>query len=354
MTDCTNEIQKKVVDAFEQKSPLQIVGGDTKQDILGRTTTSNSKLNIAAHNGIIDYNPAELVLTARSGTTISEIQSTLAKEGQTLSFEPPDFSGKATLGGTIACNMSGPGRPWAGSARDLVLGVQLINGKGDLLNFGGQVMKNVAGYDVSRLQSGALGTLGVLTRITLKVLPIAEHSLTLCYEVTDRDALEIMTNRFNQAKPLTGAFWVDGNLYLRLSGAESAVQHTAKQWGGEQLPQSTSIWRDLREFTLPFFGGEEAFWRLSHSPVAVLQHDMGATLIDWAGAQRWLKGQQTIETLRHIAKNAGGHASLYKGGDRSTDVNHPMGQLEQSLQKRLKHAFDPAGILNPGRLYSWL
>jgi glycolate oxidase FAD binding subunit len=311
-------------------------------------------LDIGGHRGIIDYQPQELVITARSGTPLTEINATLQEHNQTLSFEPPVFDGRATLGGTLACNLSGPARPWGGSIRDMVLGVQLINGKCERLNFGGRVMKNVAGYDVSRLQAGALGTLGVLTEVSLKVLPQHEKTLTLQFQMSAQDAIQTMNRRAGEPKPLSGACWLDGRLHLRLSGAASAVDSTAAQWGGDILHHSDPLWEGLREMALPFFAGAAPLWRFSVQSSAPVKPDFGPTLIDWCGAQRWVRGEHSRAALQRAAVEAGGHVTLFRGGDRGAEVRSPLNAVEQGLQQRLKHAFDPDGILNPGRLYSWL
>ena len=354
MTDCTDELLATVTMARSEGKPLKIYGGNTKANMLGRSISTPLTLDITKHCGIVDYNPAELVITARAGTTVADIKTALAKEGQMLAFEPPDFNGKATLGGTLAGNMSGPARPWSGSIRDAVLGVQLINGKAELLNFGGQVMKNVAGYDVSRLQAGALGTLGVLTQISLKVLPVPEYTTTLCYELDAQTALDLMITRAAQPKPLSGAYWVDGRLFLRLWGAKNAVVKTAQNWGGEQLNDHAQLWHNLKEFKHPFFNTEQALWRFSHSPTAPVQKEFGEQLIDWGGAQRWVHGEQDRKKLESTAENSGGHATLFRGGDRTGEVKQGLSTLEKKLHQRLKRAFDPEGILNPGRLYSWM
>ena len=339
--------------ARDNRSPVTISGGGSKRHLAGRDC-DYEELDVSGHRGIVDYQPGELVITARAGTPLCEITATLAEQNQILSFEPPLFNGKATLGGTLACNLSGPARPWRGSIRDMVLGVQLINGRCEPLNFGGKVMKNVAGYDVSRLQAGALGTLGVLSEISLKVLPRPQKSLTLRYEMTAQDAVDCMNRRAGEPKPLSGACWLDGQLHLRLSGAASAVDSTATQWGGEILQADEAIWEGLREIALPFFAGNEPLWRFSVKSSAPVTTDFGPTLIDWGGAQRWVRGTHSREALERAAIDAGGHVTLFRGGDRSAEVRSPLSAVEQGLQQRLKKSFDPDGILNPGRLYSWL
>lgn len=339
--------------ARERQSPVYITAGGSKRHMLGRHCDAE-ELDVSAHRGIVDYQPGELVITARAGTPLTELVATLRAQNQMLSFEPPLFNGRATLGGTLACNLSGPARPWGGSIRDMVLGVQLINGMCERLDFGGKVMKNVAGYDVSRLQAGALGTLGVLSEISLKVLPQPQKTRTLCYAMAAADAVATMNRRAGEPKPLSGAFWLDGQLYLRLSGAASAVDSTARQWGGDRVEGAGALWDALREMTLPFFAGGAPLWRFSVQSTARPVLDLGPTLIDWGGAQRWVRGEHAREQLDRIAAGARGHVTLFRGGERRGEVRAPLSTAEQQLQQRLKHAFDPDGILNPGRLYGWL
>lgn len=353
MTDRSAEMATAISDAAARRQPLYISAGGSKRQLLGRACELPI-LDVSGHTGVTEYQPSELVLTARAGTPLAEIEAVLEKECQTLPFEPPLFGGRATLGGTVACNMSGPARPWAGSARDLVLGIKLIDGRGQLLNFGGRVMKNVAGYDVSRLQAGAQGTLGVISEISLKVMPQAEHSLTLVYEMNAVDAIDSMNRRAGQASPLTAACWLDGRLLLRLSGAAAAVEHTATAWGGEKLADGADFWRDLREMRLPVFAGPEPLWRLSMKSTARVVDNACPALIDWCGAQRWLRGNFQLQTLQQTAAAAGGNASLFSGGDRKAEVRPTPDTVSVRLQQRLKQAFDPLGILNPGRLYGWL
>jgi glycolate oxidase FAD binding subunit len=351
--DLSRHIIAAITEARSAQQPLYINAGGSKRHLVGRDCNARV-LDVSGHTGIVEYHPGELVITARAGTLLTQLTDALHEHGQMLSFDPPLFDGKATLGGTLACNLSGPARPWSGSVRDMVLGVQLVNGKGELLNFGGKVIKNVAGYDVSRLQAGALGTLGLLSEISLKVLPVHEHCLSLSYEMTAREAVDTMNQRAGQPKPLHGAFWVDGRLHLRLAGAADAVEHTAKQWGGETLPTDDTTWTKLREMTLPFFAGDAPLWRFSIKATAPVSKAFGPTLIDWCGAQRWVRGDHQQALLQEAANAGEGHVALFRGGDRNSEVRSPLNPVEQRLQQRLKNSFDPDGILNPGRLYSWL
>ena len=344
MTDLVRQLAAQVSAAVADNTPLYIHGGNSKRDAIGRDCSTAHSLDVSGHCGISDYQPRELVLSARAGTPIRELEAALAQQGQMLPFEPPHYDGRATLGGTLASNLSGPARPWLGSIRDSVLGVQLINGRGQILTFGGKVMKNVAGYDVSRLQAGALGTLGVISEVHLKVLPQPEATLTLAREATAKDGLKLMTQYAGQPKPLTAASWIDGRLYLRLAGAASAVNHTARIWGGEHI--DNSFWNQLREMSHDFFAQPAPLWRLSIAPTAPCSDNLDQC-IDWGGAQRWLRTPPTQVP-------AGAHLSLFSGGDRQAEVRGDLDAVQKQLQLRLKQSFDPAGILNPGRLYSWM
>lgn len=351
--DLSAQIAAQVRDAAGRGQAVYIQGGGSKRALLGRECPA-PVLDVSGHSGVTDYQPSELVLTARAGTPLTALQAVLEEHGQELPFDPPLFDGRATLGGTLACNLSGPARPWNGSARDLVLGVQLINGSGELLRFGGKVMKNVAGYDVSRLQAGALGTLGVLSEISLKVLPRAQHTMTLTYDMPASEALTAMNRRAATAAPLSGACWLDGKLYLRLAGEAGAVTHTARNWGGETVADGDDFWRELRELRLPCFAGDAPLWRLSVKSTSTLADAPEPVLIDWCGAQRWLRGEFQLEALQQHAASAGGNATLVRGGDRVAEVRPLPDPVSRRLQQRLKHSFDPRGIFNPGRLYGWL
>ncbi|MDO3720821.1 glycolate oxidase subunit GlcE [Marinobacter sp. chi1] len=355
MADISKQLQDEVLKARDSGHKLNIVGGNTKA-FMGRDADPDAgTLNVCEHTGIVEYHPVELVLTVRAGTTIREIEAALAEHGQALHFEPPHLGEGATIGGTFAANLSGPARPWAGSVRDQVLGVRLINGKGEHLRFGGQVMKNVAGYDVSRLQAGALGTLGVMTEISLKVMPKPAATMTLVQEMSLEGAIPYMNQRAAEPKPITGACWVDGKVYLRLSGARSAVEATANKWPGAILEDDGAFWRSIQDFQHEFFAGNDVpLWRFSVGSIADNPGVEGSWLIDWAGSQRWFRGDAEQSGLEPMARAAGGQVSLFRGGDRSGEVMHHQPEALKGIQRRVKNAFDPDNIFNPGRLYSWL
>jgi glycolate oxidase FAD binding subunit len=350
VADRSKELVERVQEAAASDSPLRIVGNDSKA-FMGRRATGEV-ISTAGHTGLIEYEPTELVIAARSGTTLAALNEQLAAHGQCLGCEPPDLGG-ATIGGTLACNQSGPARPWLGSIRDHVLGVRLVNGRGEHLQFGGRVMKNVAGYDVSRLQAGAMGTLGLITEVTLRVFPRPEHSATAMLEMDAVQALQVMSAESREGGPLSGACWVDGWLYLRYSGLVAAVAERLRRRGGEALPDDVAFWANLREQRLEFFSGHEPLWRIAGRPAAEHAGE-GAWLLDWGGAQRWLRSAREWPELTALAEDMGGQLSLYRGGDREGEVLHPRTPAQRGLHRALKQAFDPQGIFNPGRLYSWM
>ncbi|HFD80566.1 MAG TPA: glycolate oxidase subunit GlcE [Gammaproteobacteria bacterium] len=308
-------------------------------------------LDLSPHRGVLSYEPSELVVRARAGTPLAEIEAMLAAERQMLAFEPPRFGGSGTLGGAVATGLSGPRRPFSGAARDFVLGAGLINGRGERLGFGGQVMKNVAGYDLSRLMCGALGTLGVLTEVSLKVLPRPEIECTLVQPCSQPRALERLERWNSQPLPLSAACWHEDQLYLRLSGSEAGVQEAQRQLGTAQLLEDDDWWPALRDHRHPFFQRQAPLWRLSVPPATAPLALTGEWLIDWAGGQRWLYSEEDPARIRTLTCEAGGHASLFRGGDRRGTVFQPLPPALMALHRRLKQALDPAGILNPGRLY---
>ncbi|MEJ2316784.1 MAG: glycolate oxidase subunit GlcE [Gammaproteobacteria bacterium] len=342
------ELQERIRAAFEKGTRLRITGSGTKK-FLGPHCEGEA-ISTLESTGIVSYQPEELFITAKAGTSLSEIEAALAEKGQQFSFEPPAFGETATLGGTIACGLSGPARPWKGAARDFVLGSRLINGKGELLRFGGEVIKNVAGYDVSRLMCGAFGTLGVLTEVSIKVVPVPQKSLTLSMELDRTDALARVTELSRQPWPISAAAWYQGVLRIRLSGAEAAVDHAVASLGGE-VSEASGFWTRLREQTHPFFKSTRSLWRLS-LPQATPAIDLpGEELLDWGGAQRWLLSDEDGTTIRTIASEAGGHATAFRNPPDREDAFMPLAPPMLALHRRIKQAFDPGGILNPGRLY---
>jgi glycolate oxidase FAD binding subunit len=349
MTPAVQGIVEQVQAAAAQGTPLVIRGGGSKA-FLGRDCAGEA-LEVSGLRGIVQYEPTELVITARAGTPLAEIEAALAERGQMLGFEPPHFGPMATLGGTIACGLSGPARPFRGAARDFVLGVNMINGQGEALRFGGEVMKNVAGYDLSRLMCGAHGTLGVLLEISLKVLPLPAEERYLGLELGVDEALARMAQWQRQPLPLSGLCHDGERLHVRLSGAAQAVTAAQHRIGGERDDKGAHFWQRLREQQSGFFTtGGEPLWRVSVPPTTGHLAVPGKQLIDWGGALRWLRTNESAATLFHAAQAAGGHATAMRGVQGDAHFQ-PLPQALLALHRRLKQAFDPRGILNRGRLH---
>ena len=342
----------RVSEAADTGGQLAIRGGSSKRFYAG--PEQGEPLELAAWQGIVAYEPTELVVTARAGTALSELSATLAAQGQWLAFEPPHFGPTATVGGMLAAGLSGPRRQAVGAVRDFVLGVKLLNGLGEVLCFGGQVMKNVAGYDVARLMAGSVGTLGVLLEVSLKVLPLPVAEKSLRFAIDEATALQQLNQWGGRPLPISGSAWQDGILTLRLSGAAAAVAAAQRTLAGEPVDDAEAVafWWSLREQTLPFFAGEAPLWRLSLPSLAPPQA-LGSTLVEWGGAQRWLRGGDA-RTIRAAAAKAGGHATLFRADDglkAAAGVFQPLPQPLARIHHRLKHAFDPHRVFNPGRLY---
>lgn len=349
--DQTERLVDQVRRAGERQLPLAIEGNATKR-ALGRQATGEP-LSVADHSGVVDYEPTELVLSARAGTTLAEIAAVLEGGRQALGADPPTFGGRATLGGTLATNLSGPSRPWSGSLRDHVLGVRVINGRGEHLRFGGRVMKNVAGYDVSRLMAGSFGVLGVVTEVTVRVHARAERTTTRSLELDASEAHEAMIRLAGAHSPLSGLVWDGRRLYARFAGSAAAVDAAARELGGDAADDA-GFWASIREQTHEFFGGDAPLWRFSVPAAAEPALTDARWQFDWGGAQRWLRGDYDQARLEDIARKMGGHVCLFRGGDRTGDVQHSRDAVQQRIHRALKASFDPGGILNPGRLYSWL
>jgi glycolate oxidase FAD binding subunit len=342
-------LQEQVRAATAARTPLVIRAGGSK-DFYGNETRGE-RLDARGYAGVVAHEPTELVITARCGTPLAELEAVLDAAGQMLPFEPPHFGPTATVGGCVAAGLAGPRRASAGAVRDYVLGARLLTGQGEVLSFGGTVMKNVAGYDVARLAAGSLGVLGVITEVSLKVLPKPVAEATLRLEFDEAGALKKMNEWAGQPLPVSATAWRDGALHVRLSGARAAVAEARQKIGGQAV-DGASLWHSLREQTDPFFAGDAPLWRLALPSTAEAIDLPGAQLIEWGGAQRWLRSDAPAEQVRARATARGGHATLFRGGERR-DVFTPLPAPIAAIHRRLKAEFDPAGIFNPGRMYDW-
>lgn len=349
------ELQQRIRAAATERRPLRIRGGGTK-DFYGQAL-AGELLDTRALSGIVSYEPTELVVTARAGTPLAEIEDALAARGQMLAFEPPRHGAGATLGGVVAAGFSGPRRAWAGAARDFVLGVRIVDGSGEALAFGGQVIKNVAGFDVSRLMCGALGTLGVLTEVSLKCVPRPKLEMTRVIDCDATDAIRWVNEWGGKPLPVSATCHHAGRLWVRLSGAAAAVRSAGSSIGGT-IVDGAGPWAGLRDQTHEFFapasGGDATLWRLSVSSTAPWNDFGGDTLVEWGGALRWLLPRAPVDAaaLRAWAERQGGHATLFRGPDRSAGAFQPLPPALLGIHQRLKAVFDPQGILNRGRLYA--
>ena len=349
--DVVRSLQERVRTAIAARTPLVIRAGGTK-DFYGHAARgAHEVLDPRAYCGVIDHEPTELVITACSGTPLAEVEATLAQHHQMLAFEPPHFGTSATLGGAVACGLAGPRRVAAGSIRDFVLGATLLDGRAHVLTFGGKVMKNVAGYDLSRALAGSLGTLGMILDVSLKVMPLPAAEQTLRFELPEADALRRSNEWAGQPWPISATAWLDGALTVRLSGATAGVRAAQEKLGGDVVADGAAFWMTFREQTHGFFkrANGATLWRLSVPPTTV-PLNLGATLIEWRGAQRWIWSTSPAAEIRAKVQAAGGHATAFRHHDRN-DVFGPLAPALAQIHQRLKKEFDPAGIFNPGRMY---
>jgi glycolate oxidase FAD binding subunit len=355
------ELSDQVMTARAAQRPLSIRGGATKR-FYGEATDledlhSHAVLDMSGLCGVVNYQPSELVITARAGTLLSDIEQVLDQEGQMLAFEPPRLGAASTLGGCVASGLSGPRRMAAGSLRDFVLGAKLLDSTGVVLEFGGEVMKNVAGYDVSRLLAGSMGVFGALVEVSLKVAPKPFEEATLVLQATESEALRHFGRWRTQPLPISATCWEDpgegGRVSVRLSGSGSAVAAGVRQIGGQRLneDEAQAYWTSLRDQTHAFFQSRP-LWRLALPPQAgALQ--AGPTLIEWNGGQRWLAADADPVQLRRRVQALGGHATLfrYEYKPAGVPVFHPLAAGIMDVSRRLKQEFDPVGIFNPKRLF---
>lgn len=356
MDSALQHITERVRAAAADGTLLRIRGGGSK-DFYGQSL-QGELLDTRPLAGIVSYEPSELVVTVRAGTPLAELEAVLAEKGQYLPFEPPHFAAGgavATVGGMVAAGLNGPARASVGAVRDYVLGIQLLNGRAELLTFGGQVMKNVAGYDVSRLLAGSLGTLGLIAEVSLKVLPKAVAESTLVFELDEAQALTQLNRWGAQPLPINASCWHEGALMVRLRGARAAVAAAHKTMGGTVLDdnQAGVLWNALREQAAPFFqlAEGESLVRLS-VPDTTPSLGLGPTLIEWGGAQRWLKLPLSATPDRGgMLANLAGHATLFRAADKSAGVFTPLAAPLDRIHRELKKQFDPAGTFNRGRMY---
>jgi glycolate oxidase FAD binding subunit len=345
--------------ARSQHAPVDIRGGATKVFYGGART--GEPLDVTSLAGISSYEPTELVVTVRAGTLVADLEAALEEHGQYLPFEPPRFSRGGTVGGMVAAGLSGPARANVGAVRDHVLGVTLLNGRGEVLTFGGQVAKNVAGYDVSRLIVGSLGILGVICEVSLKVLPTARATATLCFDWDERRALEQFNVWASQPLPLNASAWYEGRLHVRLAGAQAAVSAASGKLQGTAVAADAALawWSGVRDQTQDFFSLSDAdlargdcLWRLSVPATAAPVQLPGRQFIEWHGAERWWRTSTAAREVRAAAARAGGHATLMRGADKSSGVFAPVSEVLMRIHRGLKQAFDPAFVFNRGRLYA--
>ncbi len=349
-------LRERIRAARSARSPLRIRGGGSK-DFYG-CPPRGEPLDTREYQGIVNYQPTELVITARCGTPLAEIEAALAEKNQWLAFEPPAFGGAATIGGVVAAGLSGPGRQSAGAVRDFVLGAAMLDAQGTALHFGGQVMKNVAGYDVSRLLCGSLGILGLIAEVSLKVLPRPASSATVAMPMPADEAVRQLNEWGGRPLPISASACVDDGLVLRLSGARAAVDSAltgfARDHGAVRFDdeQAREFWDRLRHQSLRFFRGPDLapLWRLSVPSSAAPIDLPGTQLIEWGGALRWWRSNAAAPAIREAAARAGGHATLFRGGSRADGVFAPLTPPILALHRRLKAEFDPDGIFNPGRM----
>jgi len=344
--DDSRALQAQVEFAYHHDQTVRIVGGGSKAHLC-EPRRADLELHTGKHYGVVDYQPSELFITARTGSRLADIQGLLAREGQMFGFEPPALGQFATLGGSVACGLSGPRRPFSGSLRDALLGCTLLTGRGEILRFGGQVIKNVAGFDVSRLMAGAFGSLGLLLEVTLRVSPVPEAECHLRQSVAPDIVIHRMAQLSGQAWPLSGLAYDGETLHLRLSGAEAAIRRSAVALGGEADPQSSAFWENLREQRLDFFNPPGRYWRLSVPSATPALPLPGAWLLDWGGAQRWLHSEASPTHIHEVAGSVGGHAFGLRGMTTAERVLLSPALL--ALHHRVRDAFDPKRIFNPGQ-----
>ncbi len=352
--DISSDLQQRVLESIASKQPLYIHGGNSKA-FYGNTVDAKP-LDVSQHTGIISYEPTELCVTLRAGTLLSDLETLLNNTNQILPFEPPQYTTETTIGGAIAAGISGPRRAYTGSVRDAILGVKIINGNGEIVSFGGQVMKNVAGYDLSRMMVRSQGTLGVILEVSLRLLPKPQKEITLTFESDQTSALQFFRESRLQQLPITASAWFNDQVYLRLSESETVLEHSKKKLGFDLLGDYDDFWTDIRDHQHHFFGRtDKPLWRLSLPPATKQISSVDDNqLIEWGGAQRWINSNAPANIIQNIATSNNGYAYMFKGDLPETPCFPVLDKPLMLLHKQLKRNMDPNGIFSPGRIYSGL
>jgi glycolate oxidase FAD binding subunit len=352
MQDAIELWQQQIKEAAARGGKLTPRGGGTKAflapshagDAASHAGDTLDTLDTRAHAGIVEYDPKELVIVVKCGTRVADVEKTMADAGQMLAFEPPHFGEAATIGGLVATGISGPRRAYAGSVRDFVLGAKVIDGKGDHLAFGGKVMKNVAGFDVSRLLTGSFGTFGAITEVAFKCLPLPKAQETRVFEMNSAQAIDAMNRWYAEADPITATTWVNGKLYVRFAGAQPAVATAVKKRGGDALENDAVWWGDWREQRHAFFTNATEMHRVSCKSTATVLDDV-ACAIEWSGALRWLQAnEETVAKVRYWATRAGGHASVWRGATTHASAAQSLSEPLIAVHAKLKTSFDPYNV----------
>jgi glycolate oxidase FAD binding subunit len=348
------DLQSQIELVSANGAPVKIIGGNSKA-FYGHAVDALD-IDVSGHSGIVDYDPAELVITLRAGCKLKEVESLLAEKSQMFGFEPPHFGDEATIGGMVASGLTGPRRAFSGAIRDFILGVKLLNGRGEIVNFGGRVIKNVAGFDVSRLMVGALGTLGILLEVSIRVIPKFEAETTLLFEHSDAQAhIDWINQQRRLPYPISASVWYQGQTKIRLSGSQQGIDSACQDLGGDNKIESDETWSGLKEQSHSFFGQVKTIARVSVPSVEPDFLTAESQLIEWGGAQRWIEAPQArLDQLKQQAQYHRGTVCAYRGYDSHVDMFHSPTEAIMALHRNLKSSFDPAGIFNPGRLYAGL
>lgn len=353
--DLSQSFQEQVKEAIDKQAPLFIHGGKSK--LFYGYPVNGKALDASQHSGVINYEPSELCITVRAGTSLKKLESLLAEHQQILPFEPPYFSDSATIGGAIATGISGPRRAYTGSVRDAILGVQIINGNGEIVNFGGEVMKNVAGYDLSRLMVRSQGTLGLILSVSLRLLPKPKSDITLSFTADQDEALDYFKKLRVKQLPITATAWYENQVFIRLSASDNILQHSKKLFEKElkvnELDKSNKLWQDIRDHKHAFFQQDEKpLWRFSLPPNAKkFSRVSNEPLIEWGGAQRWAYTNTPANIIQSIASSRNGYATLITGDLPGVSRFPVLEPNLLTLHKSLKRKMDPTGIFNPNRIY---